>query len=1393
MRQYHSANQSGSRHRKGSTTNACNGAYYTRFFSDRLVVWTALSAVLFFVSTGLSAVSADEGKRLMEYFPYIHNNKIVVGPSVISLVNSLPGLVISGFAEKEAVGSLVCSLGDISDDGFGEIIVQSGVNTTGELYLIFGDDVASNINVGDILSGAGSSRGVIILGPAFYFDHVGWFSVSSCGSAGDFNNDGLADIVIGSTDYENNRALIYVIYGNTTFPDIINTEELEEWQGFNVTYNLASLAVTKGINVGGKVDLNEDGYSDIIAGIPGTGEAVIIFGNSSTTSITLNTSSTVPSNMFRITGGNDYFGSSVSGLQHFRGADTADIVIGCYGCDNFAGRAYVLYGAFLSPGGSLNIQKLKTSKGFYIRGAAETFSSGDGAGMAVSSAGDMNGDGLTDLVVAAGWARSTTGIVYVIYGSSVKFKNVQLSLLAWTQGFGIYGSNAGDTFGLAAAGAGDVNADGYDDIVIGCPNGFVGAGAAYIIYGSGTLGTIHVASMTSSQGFAIIGPNSFSNTGQTVSGGYDINRDGYSDVVVGAPYAETGNVTGAAYIVYGGPTRSADLDLSAITYINTLYVNEQSPMSVAFVGNVGGGATHVSLLVGSSSADNYRGRTYLLLGSQYAFRYLNDLTSLKSFEGIIVTGAADGDESGYSVSTAGDVNSDGYDDFVIGAPGLGAAYVIFGGDLLSDIDLASFGSSLGFVISGSADSLLGVAVSNAGDVDGDGYDDIIVGAPSLSGSSSAAAAYIVFGGVSLSSISVTDAVSSRIVKVYGGLGRIGVSVGNAGDVNGDGYSDIIVGVPNDDDEVGHAVILFGKASMTDINVTVLSAEEGIILTGVDHSFGTSVSGANDVNGDGYADVIIGSPNDNLNTGACYIIFGSASVTDMTVDTIAKGSKGYAITGASDGDGFGTWVERADDVNGDGFPDVIVGAPGVNLDSGAAYVIYGHDTFEDVDVTSAECQMYTGGTLFQHLGSSVAAVTDSTGNVQLAIGSSATYDSFDFLPAANGAIYIVTPTDAASDTSLAPTPLPTPAPSPVPSARPTSVPTPTPTVPTPSPTTLWHHEGPTILGFIIPVATVTLPLCFSRQICEVLMDKYGVSNSNAEGTDELIAIRRAGTHHISEPVPIYIEIFRMPCDVLYGADYKASKLTEFDFGEKVPLRPVSSETASEVRLKAFIDDCEIGHYEIGIAPHELDSESVYSLIVHSIIYDNPLLNMPRLDTSIRNAFAKDGISGVGNLLSLSWNRKDTERRSLSQGLMQHTSYTEYTAGCLCMLGILVRIFSSTREMAEILPLSPILVIVALLTAPGYMRTLRIHGYLKKVTATGVASFLRGIVCAQFAFWQPTVCITVKRQLLYMLFSEVVNIGMVMYRGDWIARYVSAAVLIATLSYFLSCYYCKGLLK
>jgi hypothetical protein len=276
---------------------------------------------------------------------------------------------------------------------------------------------------------------------------------------------------------------------------------------------------------------------------------------------------------------------------------------------------------------------------------------------------------------------------------------------------------------------------------------------------------------------------------------------------------------------------------------------------------------------------------------------------------VTMTGEAADDEFGNSVSTAGDVNGDGYSDVIVGAYVNGAfdagrSYIYFGGTSMDNsADVTMTGEA--------ADDFFGYSVSTAGDVNGDGYGDVIVGAfRNDDGGDNAGKSYIYLGGTSMD--------NSADVTMTGEAAhdRFGLSVSAAGDVNGDGYSDVIVGADQNDTEgsiAGSAYIYCGGTSMDNIADVTMTGEAEF------DNFGSSVSTAGDVNGDGYNDVIIGAYNNDAggsNAGRAYIYFGGTSM-DIFADV--------TMTGEVAVDWFGKSVSTAGDVNGDGYSDVIVGA------------------------------------------------------------------------------------------------------------------------------------------------------------------------------------------------------------------------------------------------------------------------------------------------------------------------------------------------------------------------------------------------------------------------------------------------------------------------------------
>jgi hypothetical protein len=214
----------------------------------------------------------------------------------------------------------------------------------------------------------------------------------------------------------------------------------------------------------------------------------------------------------------------------------------------------------------------------------------------------------------------------------------------------------------------------------------------------------------------------------------------------------------------------------------------------------------------------------------------------------------------------------------------------------------------------------GVSVATAGDVNGDGYDDVIVGAPTYG--NDAGRAYIYLGSIDGPSITPSFTVTGEAVTNY-----LGGSVATAGDVNRDGYADIIVGASGYNNGTGRAYVYLGSAS--GISLTPAFTATGVTTS---DAFGLSVATAGDVNGDGYADIIVGAPMYSNFIGRAYLYLASASGISAT--------SAFTLTGEALMNDFGRSVATAGDVNGDGYDDVIVGAEGYSGSMGRAYVYLG---------------------------------------------------------------------------------------------------------------------------------------------------------------------------------------------------------------------------------------------------------------------------------------------------------------------------------------------------------------------------------------------------------------------------------------------------------------------
>ena len=475
---------------------------------------------------------------------------------------------------------------------------------------------------------------------------------------------------------------------------------------------------------------------------------------------------------------------------------------------------------------TINLSSLDGSNGFRLDGEVAH----DLFGISVSNAGDVNGDGFDDVIVGAFGADPnglSSGSSYVVFGKASGFSaNFDLSTLNGNNGFRLDGVAAHDFSGRSVSNAGDVNGDGFDDLIVGAyganPNGD-SSGSSYVVFGkaSGFSATMELSSLDGSDGFRLDGMTAGDSSGWPVSNAGDVNGDGFDDVIIGAHYA--------------GPN-------------------------------------------GHSS-----GSSYVVFGKASGFSATMDLSSLDGSNGFRLDGREENDFSGLSVSTASDVNGDGFDDVIVGAIGAhyagpngnwsGSSYVVFGkaSGFSATMEMSSLDGSNGFRLDGIAENnYSGYSVSTAGDVNGDGFDDVIVGASRASpNGNESGSSYVVFG--KASGFSATMELSSldgsngfRLDGVSAG-DLTGRSVSNAGDVNGDGFDDLIVGAPRADlngEESGSSYIIFGRSDFgSDVDFPGTAGDDELTGTKAAERFEAG-AGNDKMIGRGGADVFYGEAGDD---------------------------------------------------------------------------------------------------------------------------------------------------------------------------------------------------------------------------------------------------------------------------------------------------------------------------------------------------------------------------------------------------------------------------------------------------------------------------------------------------------------------------------------------------
>ena len=530
-------------------------------------------------------------------------------------------------------------------------------------------------------------------------------------------------------------------------------------------------------------------------------------------------------------------------------------------------------------------------------------------------------------------------------------KIINLANLNGSNGFRMDGTREEAQAGRSVSNAGDVNGDGYADVI-------VSSDASYIVFGkaAGFDATLNLSSIDGSNGFRLDGPTG-DLSGRPVSNAGDINGDGFDDVVIGS------NKNGS-FVVFGKASGfDAVLDLSGLDGNNGFFLDGAATddtigRSVSNAGDINGDGFDDVIVSALDSAYPPVGSSYVVFGKSDGFGATLDLSSLDGSNGFHLDGAAAYGTYSISVSSAGDVNNDGFDDVIMGARGApnsgfsGSSYVVFGkaSGFDATLDLSSLDGNDGFRLDSDRSS---ESVSSAGDVNGDGFDDVIIGINDGS--------FVVFGkesgfNATLDLSSLDGKNGFRINDGLSTLDLFGLSVSNAGDINGDGFGDVIIGAnladPNGISAAGSSYVVFGKASGFEATVDLsnLDSNGGFRLDGVAtfDASGASVSGAGDINNDGFDDLIVGARGASANgiddAGASYVIFGRSDFGGGLPEILG-----------TPGDNLLKGTSAAEHFKAGGGNDNLIGRGGADIFEGEA----GNDKINVADLNFASVDGGTG--------------------------------------------------------------------------------------------------------------------------------------------------------------------------------------------------------------------------------------------------------------------------------------------------------------------------------------------------------------------------------------------------------------------------------------------------
>ena len=915
-------------------------------------------------------------------------------------------------SNEDRFGISVAGIGDLDGDGVPDIAAgawgdDAGGTDRGAVHIMF-------------MNSDGSVKGTIEInddtanGPAL--SDIDRFGISVA-SIGDLDRDGVPDVAAGASfDSANGflRGAVHIMFMNAD-GSVKGTVKINDDTANGPTLSNEDYF---GTSVAGMGDLDGDGTPDVAAGAPTDtdvdgdtrGAVHIMFMNADGSvkgTVTINGGTT---------GGpalsdDDTFGISVASIGDLDNDGMPDIVAGAWGDDaggDGRGAVHVMFLNDIMTGGNGAVDGTVEVNDDTSNGPA--LSNEDYFGASVAEIGDLDNDGIPDVAAGASGddaGGTNRGAVHVMFMNADGSVRGTAEINGNTEN-GPTLSN-GDIFGFSVAGIGDLNNDGIPDIAAGAYEDDAGGnarGAVHVMFmnADGTVKSTVEINSTTPNGPALSDDDNF---GTSVAGIGDLNNDRVPDIAAGAPYdGAGGNARGAVHVMF----MNADGSVRSTAEINDNTANgpvlsngDIFGFSVAEIGDLNN--DRVPDIAAGARWDSDDG---LRRGAVHIMFMESDGTVKSTAE--INDGTANGpalsdeDSFGASVAGVGDLDNDGTPDIAAGARGddaggnnRGAVHVMLmnsDGTVKGTAEIND-GTANGPALSD--EDFFGASVAGMGDLDGDGTPEIAAGATGDdAGGTDRGAVHLmsleVVANINLD-IALDDTSEINGTTTNGPTlsndDRFGASVASIGDLDGDGTPDVAAGAYNDDaggSGRGAVHIMFMESDGSIKNIVEINGntENGPALLNGD-SFGISVAGIGDLDGDEIPDIAAGARGDDAGgsgRGALHIMFMNADGSvRSTVEINSTTSNGPAL---SDDDQLGTSVAGIGDLDGDEIPDIASGARAD--DTGGSNRGAVHVMFMNADGTVKNAVEINGNTAngpalsnFDLFGTSVAGMGDLDGD------------------------------------------------------------------------------------------------------------------------------------------------------------------------------------------------------------------------------------------------------------------------------------------------------------------------------------------------------------------------------------------------------------------------------